>query len=544
MLLCIISIIAVSTVGIMTSVAQDVGTVYADNISTNAGESVRIPVLIKNNAGLAGAKLLFTYDADVLTPISVDAGDVFDSGLQDNIEGDAVAGSFKVYWASSTGDNNTSNGILFYLNFDVSSSAYGTSSIGISYDQADTFDEEFNDVALECENISLDIANDSLNGKTKIVPNITISQPNSCKLINLSFNITNINGLSELNISIGFDSTEFAYNQSLINSNVVSNQSNILTINTKIDSSMEGTDYASVQFRTLPDAQSGDFTFYITTNNDDVVCSNAEITIATTDTTDAAKIYIPSMLSVEKGKTISVPVMISNNKGLMGYRLTFTYDSTQLEIESVTNGENFAGNISDSIGNTNGTFDVVWNSTEDNTSNDTLLYLNFKNIANLGESGKDSTIGISYTASDTFNENYEDVEFSCTDGTLRLCPGHKYSENVTKPTCKRQGYTWYRCHYCYSQYNTDFVEPLGHYYVYQKDTSSVVVNKYTMTYKCKDCTTKYSTNGDDVMNLFTNEFINTEPIRSDLNSQLLDTNNDGIINAKDYAMIMHASQSK
>ena len=48
--------------GLFTAYASGNAAVYADSISANAGQTVRIPIMIKNNSGLAGTKLIFKYD--------------------------------------------------------------------------------------------------------------------------------------------------------------------------------------------------------------------------------------------------------------------------------------------------------------------------------------------------------------------------------------------------------------------------------------------------------------------------------------------------
>lgn len=539
---CIVLLIA--TVGILSIFAAMQPTVYADSINANAGQTVRIPVLISNNSGLAGAKLQFSYDDTKLTPISVESGDVFSSGLQDNIEGDAQPGSFNVYWASATGDNVSADGVLFYINFNVESSAYGSSVLGISYDKADTFDEDFNDVSLKCEDVNIEISNESLANRTKIT---TSAELYNDKFVDVTFHITNVGELDNLDLNIGYDDTAFSYDSILGNANITSNNAGVLKFNTYISSSDNDTDYITVRFQINQEAKSGNYAFNISSNNTNVLCENCEISITTPNISEAANVYIPTGIVAEKGQAVTIPVMISNNQGIMGYRLSFTYNASDLQIVSVSNGKEFYGNISDSIGNEDGSFDVVWNSTENKTSNSTLLYLNFNVVSTIVNESVESQIQINYTSGDTFNENYEDVELNCTNGTVVICPGHTYTKSVVNPNCTEKGYATFECNYCSTQYFDEYTEPIGHYYIYQKDPNSVIVKSYIMEYRCKDCDELYSTNGDEVLNIWSNntdKYINSRPSRNDLNSQLFDINNDNFINAKDYAMIYHAHKAK
>lgn len=534
----------IATVGILSIFAATQPTVYADSINANAGQMVRIPILISNNSGLAGAKLQFSYDETKLTPISVESGDVFSSGLQDNIEGDAQPGLFNVYWASATGDNVSADGVLFYINFNVESSAYGSSVLGVSYDKADTFDEDFNDVSLKCEDVNIEISNESLANKTKIT---TSAELYNDKFVDVTFHITNVGELDNLDLNIGYDDTAFSYDSILGNANITSNNAGVLKFNTYISSSDNDTDYITVRFQINQEAKTGNYIFNITSDSQNVICENCEISITTPNISQAANVYIPAGIVAEKGQSVTVPVMINNNQGIMGYRLSFTYNTSDLQIVSVSNVEEFYGNISDSIGNEDGSFDVVWNSTENKTSNSTLLYLNFDVVSTTVDQAVESQIQINYTSGDTFNENYEDVELNCTNGTVVICPGHTYTKTVVNPSCTETGYSSFECNYCSTQYFDEYTEPIGHYYIYQGNKSYISNISYTMDYRCKDCDELYSTNGDEVLNIWSNntdKYINSRPSRNDLYSQLIDVNNDNFINAKDYAMIYHAHKAK
>lgn len=528
--------------GLFSAYASSNATVYANSISINAGQTIKVPILIKNNTGLAGAKLVFTYDANVLTPKSVEAGDVFSNGLQDNIDGDAVPGEFNVYWASSTGDNNSSNGVLFYINFNVSASAYDNTQLQISYNQADTFNENFNDVSLNCEDVNVQIHNDTFDSLPKITSYASVK---SGKYVDVNLHITNAAMLNDCVLKTEYDENTFSYDSISGNANLISDSAGVLQINAFANSKDENSDFVTIRFALNKNFKSGKYPFSVSSDNQNIICKGCEIELSTLIDSDIAEIYIPKGIVAEKGKQISIPVLINNNHGIMGYRLSFCYDASKLEILSVTNGEKFNGTVSDSIGNNSGIFDVVWNATSNNTNNGTLLYLNFNVISN--DSDKTYTqIGIGYSSSDTFNEAYEEVELNCSYGDISICPGHTYISNVIKPECEAKGYTAYICKYCSTTYYTSYTQALGHYYVYQKQVGFPLPKSKTLNYKCKYCEKSYSTNGDELLNLWSGntQYVNSKPQRSDLNSQLFDINQDNVINAKDYAMIYHSHKSK
>ena len=145
---------------------------------------------------------------------------------------------------------------------------------------------------------------------------------------------------------------------------------------------MKNSDFVTVRFTLSSSFKSGEYPFDISSDNQDLLCEGCKIELSTLIDSDAAEIYIPKGIVAEKGKQISIPVLINYNQGIMGYRLSFNYDASRLKIVSVTNGEKFGATISDSIGNKVGAFDVVWSATSNNTNNGTLLYLNFEVISN------------------------------------------------------------------------------------------------------------------------------------------------------------------
>lgn len=136
----------------------DAATVYGENTVGKAGETVKIPVYIKDNNGNMSWELMLDYDTNVLTPISVEKGNIIDSGcFDDNIANNMESESIKVHWSGD--DNKVYNGIMFYISFAVEKNYIGNTQIDISYVQNDTYDAEYNDVYFNCEPIILNIEN-------------------------------------------------------------------------------------------------------------------------------------------------------------------------------------------------------------------------------------------------------------------------------------------------------------------------------------------------------------------------------------------------
>lgn len=437
----------------IVSFAQTNPTVYSDiNASQfNAGDTIQIPISIKNNTGIMGWMLTFSYDADVFEPISVEYGEVISGGIQDNIEGDAQPGSFNVYWAGS--ENETYNGIMFYVNLKIKEDALvHSSTIYISYSQEDTFDEDFNDVQIDCNRIWVYInANeqyskwysgmicDAKAGYGVTASTITAGDELYLGLYQVDGSNDGedfVNSTCTINVEYDKDNFTFlgytdenyeVYDEIKVeNDGIISMYSNatedVYALHEQEDYYIDcdATHIYYFKFKVNDNAMSGDYTFKYSIVDyegvDIVKTTDFVATVLPSSTSEIAKIYADDV-TANYDDTITVPVKIENNHGIMGYRLRFEYDPTQLEIISAENGESFTGNFNDSIGNKSGEFDVLWNTTENNSTDGTLLKLNFKIIT---EDKLTSTIKVSYLQEDTFNESYNDVVFDCKDINVSL----------------------------------------------------------------------------------------------------------------------------
>lgn len=108
--------------------------------------------------------------------------------------------------------------------------------------------------------------------------------------------------------------------------------------------------------------------------------------------------------------TYLIPIILHGNQGIMGFRITFSYDVEKIKILTISRGMvtdagNFATNLSDQAAS--GTIDLIWSDTENREMDGSICYLTVKIIAENPE------ITISYRQADTFNEMYQDVRLLC-----------------------------------------------------------------------------------------------------------------------------------
>ncbi|MBR3815418.1 MAG: hypothetical protein IKJ27_01690 [Clostridia bacterium] len=128
---------------------------------------------------------------------------------------------------------------------------------------------------------------------------------------------------------------------------------------------------------------------------------------------DKALVYADK-ISTKPNSIFFVPVNVKGNPGLMGFKLTVSYDKEVLSLPVVTRGTvTQGGMLNDSIGVTDeGTFDIVWTNDSAVTSDGTLLVLSF-NVDDTD--AKNTNLKLSYSQNDTFDESYNDVVFDCKD---------------------------------------------------------------------------------------------------------------------------------
>ena len=168
-------IISSINIGIKKVNAENTTTLYGNTVQAVAGKEVKIPVLIKNNQGVAGLGLKVTYDSNVMTPVKIEKGKVL-SGLSNLQFGDTISTSTEdgVLECVAFNDSNFSgNGELFILTFQISTSV-SAGSYKLALGLNEHYDELLEDVPVVCENISITI---SKNGNDTSTPGIQTPVP-------------------------------------------------------------------------------------------------------------------------------------------------------------------------------------------------------------------------------------------------------------------------------------------------------------------------------------------------------------------------------
>ena len=119
-------------------------------------------------------------------------------------------------------------------------------------------------------------------------------------------------------------------------------------------------------------------------------------------------------ITVQPGDSITVPIRLEHNSGLMGFRITVEYPK-RLRLRNLTSGSLtkeglFNSTISD-FNSVDGSFDVIWSDAQETKEDGTLMMLDFA-VSDLADEG-DYEIKLSFSQPDTFNEAFEPVALQC-----------------------------------------------------------------------------------------------------------------------------------
>lgn len=121
------------------------------------------------------------------------------------------------------------------------------------------------------------------------------------------------------------------------------------------------------------------------------------------------------------------------------------------------------------------------------------------------------------------------------DNDIKYDHIHSYVKKNIGPFCATKGYTMYECNGCGKSYIVDYIEPVGHKYKFV-DAKNGLLN-----YQCPYCDNNI-TKSKSELPIFI-DYVNTKVVRGN-DSMYLDLNNDGYINAKDYALLNKISNLK
>lgn len=128
--------------------------VYADAVRLRAGESVKIPVYIKNNAGIMGYLLTAEYDPEKVEINDISTGPCFANGLFEHNLSLQQKGRVDILWSNT--QEVKEDGILLYFKIRAKEDiGEAKTQIRLTDSEEDTFNEKYENVSWNCAPIEI-----------------------------------------------------------------------------------------------------------------------------------------------------------------------------------------------------------------------------------------------------------------------------------------------------------------------------------------------------------------------------------------------------
>ena len=385
---------------------------FANDCVCQSEDIVEIPLLIQSNPGFMGIGLEISYNQNCFTPVRVENGQILDVGMTNDSIMSSMPGSFNIFWAGT--ENIEEDGELFVLVFSVSSNVSRNETIHISLLQDDTFNENYNDVVIESRDIAVSITGTSSHS----TEDVSLSVLTNGETIDVLGSTASIGVAIDSEVEIRYDSAVLSVLNVTGNGAVVSNVSsntNSVSFHLRTESS-SNKNLFTINFSRLTDVETQlVFSGVVSALNDTTPLR----IISTSYTLNKSEItiYTDDHLSGKHEVDLDIPIYISNNSGIMGYKLIFQYDQDSIQPFAIVPTTLFNGALENSLGVNSGEFSVVWCGTENQTNNGLLFYIRCHVFTEETES---IPFVISYSAIDTFDESLTSLMVSCLSSTIDL----------------------------------------------------------------------------------------------------------------------------
>ena len=224
-----------------------------------------------------------------------------------------------------------------------------------------------------------------------------------------------------------------------------------------------------------------------------------------------------SSATAEKGDTVKVNVSLSGNPGLWAIKVKVAYDSSALQIKSMSSGGVFPA--SEAICNeSKGVYVATASGLEDVTGNGTLFTVEFKVL----DGAAASAYNVSASIEQAKNATGGNVSVSAGSGavTVEKCI-HSKSWVVTKAaTCESAGEQQNKCSKCGEVFETKAIAATGHQHTEVRNQAAATSTKegYTGDTYCTDCGKKIATGKTIAKTTVKSDTTKTETTKKDTNN--------------------------
>lgn len=382
--------------------------IYSETLTCNSGDEFLMPVYISGNTGLMGCIIYVTYDPTVMTPSTPRCS--WNGDISSNSEN----GTLRIIWYNSS--QETTDGRIFNIPFKVSTKAEpGEYNIDISFSEEDTFNENFDNVKLECQGASLTVISSD---KKPTVYSDDI-ECRAAEYVDVPIYIENNVGIEDATyLTFNFDVSTFTYVECVNGIGTVSRVTGQSTGNLKIrldEVLPDAGDGCLITVRLLV-ADKAVSQSHITLSIDDEKWAAESFEVLISKKNSKTELYAETV-SAKYGETITLPVCIKDNDGIMGYVISAEYDTSKLKLSEITVGETWSQGLFE-YNDSNGLIDIIWTGSESIDSDGVVFYLKF--IVNDDLLSGNTEIMLSYDSGNTYNELWESVNINCTNVSIAI----------------------------------------------------------------------------------------------------------------------------
>ena len=387
---------------------------------------LKVPVSVENNRGLMGAGIELHYDTTLFTILSVTPGELWSKGLFDH-DGDSAQGTLQVVWSGTEGCYY--DGILFPVEFAVKGEAYGSYPMELRCNSAHTFNESYERLELPCKAATVTLK------KADAQPLLYSGSYSAAigEAVDVFLSIADNPGMAGGVLSLRYDAAALHFVEAqglLLALDHVESEAGTLRISTKPLGKERGDgQLLRLTFR-IKHCRVGSYTLEWSFDGG-ISCHPAQLSVQAGN----GRIYGPRIQQTEP--TVTVPVWIAGNPGLMGLKLHMTYDPAVLQLSSVDRSTLLSEGMFSHHLTREGSLFLVWSGTENMEEDGELFLLQFSVLKEIEE---DTYITVSYSQADTFNSAWEDVILHCEEITLSplsrelpcdggtSCPGRGFAD--------------------------------------------------------------------------------------------------------------------
>lgn len=347
-LLICMSVFSPITVFASTTPTMTVGTAHG-----YAGETVTVEIFLQNNPGIAALQLLIGYDNTKLQLMNAEDHGLL--GANSASFGNLRRIPYSLTWDDSgASSDHIEDGVLAVLTFLIFDTAEpGDTEITLSVVQGGTFNLDLDDVVFQTVNGTVTVQSDSVSTAIITVGNVSGKSGDD---VDVPITVEDNPGLIAMLLSLNYDTdkikltgvtdgTVFGTGNALFGKDYTQVPYKLLWENGTAQSnySQSGT-LATLHFHILDSAAIGsvsialqyaqDSTFDMDFNEIPLELHDGQVTIEQSDEPPVQPplICIEGGQTITAGDTITLPVAVQNNPGMVAAAFSVNYDSGKLEL--------------------------------------------------------------------------------------------------------------------------------------------------------------------------------------------------------------------